>query len=269
MNIMVIDRDSLTGQLVKSKLEHLGHTVTVEPAKNSALRQIIENKYEVILFDPAPLTSPVPFILSLRKSINSPVLPYIALLSRESDQEFAISAGTNDSLGKPLDVSELERKLLNAERLTTIIERLNDDENFGGGGRVLSKLAFSQLFMSALDRAGRYGEQTFFIFIRIENYDELVSLVGEEKAVSTIENLQTFLSSLRRQSDVLARSDKTEFCLMLQRPRYESEPFDAARRFKKSLDEYKKSIADPTLQPNLQLCMIDVPAGTRHFSRTV
>lgn len=269
MNIMVIDRDSLTGQLVKNKLEHLGHDVTIEPAKNKALDIIIDNKFEVILFDPAPLSSPVPFILSLRKSLNSAILPYIALLSREADQDFAISAGTNDSMGKPLDIGEVERKLQNAERLTTIIERLNDDENFGGGGRVLSKLAFSQLFMSALDRAGRYGEQAFFIFIKIDNYDELHTLLGEDEAGSTIENLQTFLSSLRRQSDVLARSDKTEFCLMLQRPRYESEPFDAARRFKNALTEYKKSIADPSKQPNLKLMMIDVPAGTLHFNRKV
>lgn len=269
MNIMVIDRDSLTGQLVKSKLEHLGHTVMVEPAKNAALNAIMESHYEVILFDPAPLSSPVPFILSLRKSLNSGILPYIALLSREADQEFAISAGTNDSLAKPLDITELERKLQNAERLTGIIERLNNDENFGGGGRVLSKLAFSQLFMSALDRAGRYGEQTFFIFIELENHAELESMVGEEKATSALENLQSFLSSLRRQSDVLARSDLTEFCLMLQRPRYESEPFDAARRFKKALESYKNSISDPTMQPNLRLFMIDVPAGTLHFNRKV
>ena len=108
----------------------------------------------------------------------------------------------------------------------------------------MSKLAFSQLFMSALDRAGRYGEQTFFIFINVENHAELADLVGEDKA-----------------------RDLTEFCLMLQRPRYESEPFDAARRFKKALAEYKSSIADPTMQPQLRLFMMDVPAGTLHFDR--
>jgi hypothetical protein len=43
---------------------------------------------------------------------------------------------------------------------------------------------------------------------------------------------------LRRQSDIIAQTGRNEFCLMLQRPLYETEPMEAANRFADALRRF-------------------------------
>ena len=68
------------------------------------------------------------------------------------------------------------------------------------------------------------------LFIRIDNYDDLVNMDGRQAAAYSSAKLSQYLVRIRRQS-IIAQTGKNEYCLMLQRPRYDSEPLEAAKRF--------------------------------------
>src|SRR5579871_4170243 len=60
MQILVIDRESLTNQLIAAKLEAKGHIVKAEPNKNLAFDMIKAGGLDCVMVDPAPLSEARP-----------------------------------------------------------------------------------------------------------------------------------------------------------------------------------------------------------------
>ncbi len=268
MEILVIDRESLTNQLISSKLGAKGHKVVAETNKNAAFDLIREGSFDCVMIDPAPMAEARPVIIGIWKNIRSPVKPYIMLLSKTATAEEAILSGTNDVLNKPLSTQDLEQKIGNAERLLSIGRKLASSENevhsFGG---MIGKNAFNQLFLSATDRAFRYGERSLIVFIHMTNQAELQARLAPDVYDSVIEKLTSQMTFMRRQSDVIARISPQDFAILLQRPQYESEPLDAINRFSETLNKFCQTFEDPAMVPQLHLTLIDLPQGAQHAER--
>ncbi len=262
MKILVIDRDTLTTQLIRSKLEAMGHTVVEEAVKNSALERLGREEFDAVFFDPAPLNNARPVVLGIRRSVKN--YPYIILMSQDLSREEALKSGANDMLAKPLDGARLEHMIENAGRLTRLIRRIGDEsEDFPSAGGVISKSAFNQLFLSGIDRADRYGERTFLVFIGIENYKEILEMDGPYAADYSAAKLSQYLVRLRRQSDIIAQTGKSEYCLMLQRPMYETEPVDAANRFAEALSKMDDICASELSEVKAYIRLVDLPVGSK------
>ncbi|MDB5492032.1 MAG: response regulator [Micavibrio sp.] len=263
MKILVIDRDTVTTQLISNKLQAYGHTVVVEAVKNNAIERLGIEKFDVIFIDPSPLTNARPVILGIRRSVRD--YPYIVLMSQSIDREEALRAGANDVLLKPLDSSALEKMVDSAERLTKLIRRIGDEsEDFPSAGGVIAKSAFNQLFLSGLDRADRYGERSFQVFIGIANFNEIFTMDGPYIANTVAAKLSQTLVRLRRQSDIIAQTGKAEYCLMLQRPQYETEPLEAANRFAEALSKNDDLAMAGGTKVQLYVTLIDLPIGGKH-----
>lgn len=258
MDILIIDRDPLAVQLLTTRLTALGHKVTSEPARNAALELVKERFFDAILIDPMPMRTPRNFILNLRFSERG-FQPYIAYMSSEATQAEAIAAGANDLLAKPLDKRDIETKTGNAERLRALHALLNDGRALDPVPGIINKEAFNQLFLSCTSRAGTYGERSFIVFIYLENAADF----GARKN-NVIKKLCAFLADMRRQSDVIARIDEAEFALLLQRPIYEDEPFDATKRFTEEIGRFAGDLAEEAQKPALFLSMIEIPLGALH-----
>lgn len=268
MKILVIDRDSLTTQLVRSKLEARGHTVVEEAVKNNALERIEREEFDAVLFDPAPLNNARPVVLGIRRSAKN--YPYVTIMSHDMDSTEALKAGANDVMGKPLDAGHLEKIIENAARLTRLIARIGDEtEDFPSAGGVIAKSAFNQLFLSAIDRADRYAERSFMVFIGIKNYADIIATDGAYAAEYATAKLSQYLVRLRRQSDIIAQTGKGEYCLMLQRPIYEDEPKEAANRFAESLNRLQDMCASDSVRVEVLVRLIDVPVGYVHAEHVI
>jgi diguanylate cyclase (GGDEF)-like protein len=263
MKILVIDRDSLTTQLISSRLQASGHTVVVEAVKNNAIERLAVEKFDAIFIDPSPLSNARPVILGIRRSVRD--YPYIVLMSQGMDREEALRAGANDVLLKPLDASGLDRMVQSADRLTKLIRRIGDEsEDFPSAGGVIAKSAFNQLFLSGLDRADRYGERSFLVFIGIANFKDIQDVDGPYPAQTVAAKLSQTLVRLRRQSDIIAQTGKSEYCLMLQRPQYETEPMEAASRFAEALAKNDDLAMAGSTKVMLYVSLIDLPVGIKH-----
>lgn len=269
MDILVIDRETLTNQLIASKLGAKGHNVVAEPNKNTAFDLIKAGKFDCIMVDPAPLSEARPVVIGVWKNIRTPVKPYIILLSKTATTEDAITAGTNDVLNKPLSSHDLETKVGNAERLMELSRHLAKEDNVHSTGGMIGKAAFNQLFLSAIDRSFRYAERSLIVFITVTNHDDMLKASGQEVYEDTIKRLTEKMTFMRRQSDVIGRLGAESFAVLLQRPLYETEPVDAINRFSEVLDKFHQGFEDKATAPKLHLRLIELPQGAQHTERFV
>ncbi len=269
MDILVIDRESLTNQLITSKLGAKGHQVVVEPNKNAALDLIRDGAFDCIMVDPTPLSEARPVIIGIWKNIRSAVKPYIMLLSKTATAEDSILAGTNDVLNKPLSSQALDIKIQNAARLLDIGRKLADEEDVHSSGGMIGKNAFNQLFLSATDRAFRYGERSLIVFIHMTNHEAMLEALGAEGYDDVVQKLTAQMTFMRRQSDVIGRISQRDFGILLQRPQYESEPMDAINRFAETLDKFYQTFENKAHAPQLRLSLVELPQGAQHAERLV
>lgn len=261
MKILVIDRENITAQLMRTRLEPLGHRITEEAVKNDAVDRLASETYDMIFIDPSPLTSARPLILNLRRAASN--YPFIIQMGHEGSQVEAIQAGANDFMTKPLDHQLLDEKVGNARYLTSLTKRIGDDsEDFPSAGGIIAKSAFNQLFLSAIDRADRYGERTFIVFISVTNYRDIYEREGPYAADYSVAKLSQYLVRLRRQSDIIAQTAKYEYALLLQRPVYETEPTEAANRFAEAIAKFKDLFKTEGIPPEVTVKLIDLPVGS-------
>jgi PleD family two-component response regulator len=221
------------------------------------------------MVDPAPLSEARPVVIGIWKNIRTAVKPYLLLLSKTGTTEEAILAGCNDVLNKPLSTQDLETKILNAERIMEICRMLAREDNVHSSGGMIGKAAFNQLFLSAIDRAFRYGERSLIVFIEVTNHDEVVKAVGATAFEETIRKLTDKMTFMRRQSDVIGRLGAEVFAILLQRPQYETEPVDAINRFSEVLDKFYQTFEDKKAAPKLHLRLIELPQGSERSDRRV
>lgn len=268
MKILVIDRDTVTTQAIATRLQALGHSIQVEAVKNNAIERLAVESYDAIFIDPAPLTNARPVILGIRRSVRH--YPYIVLMSQTIERDEAIRSGANDVLLKPVDPAALDAMVKNADRLTRLIRRVGDEsEDFPSAGGVIAKSAFNQLFLSCLDRADRYGEQSFLVFIGVQNGDDITKTDGPYAANTVAAKLSQTLVRLRRQSDIIAQTGKAEYVLLLQRPQYETEPMEAATRFAEALSKNDELAAGAGVKAQLYVSLIDLPVGCKHHDHVM
>lgn len=262
MKILVVDREDITAQLMSNRLETLGHKITEEPVKNNAVDKLAKEDFDVIFIDPAPLTSAQPIILNLRRATGR--YPYIIQMGSDAQQLEAIQSGANDAITKPIDPELLDTTVDNARYLLSLIKRIGDDsEDFPSAGGIIAKSAFNQLFLSAIDRADRYGERTFIVFIGIKNYQAIYENEGPYAADYVVAKLSKYLVNLRRQSDIIAQTEGFEYALLLQRPLYETEPVEAANRFAEAISGFADLFETDGMAPEVYVQLIDLPVGSR------
>ncbi|MFK7838867.1 MAG: diguanylate cyclase [Bdellovibrionales bacterium] len=260
MKIMIIDNDEATAQLTASKLQALYHEVVVELNKDTAAQRGVSEGIDVFLINPSPANSARSFILNLRRSVNG--YPYVFEFGSDLILENAVKAGANDIFLKPIDPTVIEGKLENADALIKLVERIGDDsEDFPSAGGVIAKSAFNQLFLSALDRADRYGELTYVLFISVSNYQEILEMDGAYAADYAVAKLSQYLVRLRRQSDIIGQTAKYEYALLLQRPIYETEPVEAANRFAESLTQCNDIVSSGSTPVEITVNLIELPIG--------
>ena len=268
MKVLVIDRDALSTQLVRSKLQGQGHHVEEESVKNNALERLGKESFDVVMFDPAPLSNARPIVLGIRRSVSN--YPYVVLMSHDMEKEDAVKSGANDVMIKPLDASHLDTIMENAARLTTLIRAVGDEsEDFPSAGGVIAKSAFNQLFLACIDRADRYGERSYLLFIGIKNREDILANDGPYAVEYATAKLSQYLVRLRRQSDIIAQTGKSQYCLMLQRPIYETEPMEAANRFAEALNRLEDICANEGGHVEVSVELIDMPQGNLLADHTI
>jgi GGDEF domain-containing protein len=154
------------------------------------------------------------------------------------------------------------------KNLTDLMTRLQDEHNdFISRDGVISKTAFYQIFMSCIDRADRYGEETFLLFVRIDNIHDITQFYGDQTAEDICEKVKKYTVKIRRLSDIIGRTAPNELCLMISRPMNRNEPVMAVNRFTDSIMEYADLFISGDARGKISVHMMAIPSGRILFSK--
>lgn len=263
MRILIVEHDDVAAQLLKSKLEALGHEAVVKTSKNDGIERMREETFDVLFLDPSPLKSARPAIHDIRRKISNYV--YVFLTLKDVSQLEALQDGVNNVFPKPFVTSQLEDHIHDAQYLLQLVNQIRDNSSdFPSSGGVIAKSAYNQLFLSALDRASRYGEKTYILLIAVSNYDEILKLDGKQGADLVSATLSKQLVLTRRQSDIVGQIAANEYALLLQRPGHENEPVEAIGRFTETLGAGGVLNELKDIGPiQISLELIEIPSGKK------
>jgi DNA-binding response OmpR family regulator len=260
MKILINDHEAAATELLASRIRQTGHTVVMESNRQDALARLENEEFGAVIIDPAPQTQLRQVVTPLRRSGRGYL--YIMLTGAGASIKDALAAGANDIFAKPYDMGEIETRLQNMDRLQRLIRHIGDErEDFPSAGGVIAKSAFNQLFLSCIDRAGRYAERSYVLFMQVANHKRILADHGDQAARFTAAKLASHLVNLRRQSDIIAQTGQAEFALLLQRPIFETEPIEAANRFALSLKKLTDYGAHPGAEVVLRLDLVELPSG--------
>ena len=262
MKILVIDRDEMSASLLKSRLEPLGHQVTYSAVKPEASLETGVGEFDVVFLDPSPQTNAKPMVVNLRRHIR--YYPYIVLMSEGFTPEQALGFGFNDYLAKPFDLTLLDKKIENAQSFLNLTRHLRDGtEDFPSAGGIIAKSAINQLFLSCIDRADRYAELTYALFIGLDNFKQIAVQSGPYEAEVAAARMAQHIVRLRRASDIIGQVSSNEYALLLLRPMNAQEPIEAAARFADSLSNCHDMLSKPNMNVEISVNLVEIPSGAK------
>jgi len=260
MKLLVIDRDRANCEQMEEYLKDSGIEASFEPIRAKAVDAFKAGGYDAIFIDPAPQGEVRPFVIGIRRSTAS--FPPIIVMAHDMTREQVMAVGGNAHLAKPLDKGDFLTKAQNAGRLSDVIRMMADDRaDFPSKDGIIAKSAFNQLFITCLDRADRYGENSYLIFADVDNLDEIAAKDGAEAAATVADNLRRTISRTRRLSDIAGHIEQARFCLLLLRVAKEDEPFLAANRFAEALKENHDLISTSATPAVLKVWLFGIPSG--------
>ncbi len=260
MKCLIVDGDKVSSELIQSRLQANGVKASVEPGRNIALKRLEGEYFDFIVIDPSPMRDARPFVREARRVLKAN--PYMVLASESHTLDEAIKGGFNDLLPKPLEPKSIDLMAQNAKILTDLVNHFGDDkEDFKSAGGIIAKSAFNQLFLACIDRADRYAERSYLLFISLENYKEILAKDGPYPAEYSAAQLAKNMVRLRRQSDIIGQTRRNEYVLLLQRPIFETEPIEAAHRFAEALSKMHDITSAGAMRARLAVRLIDLPLG--------
>ena len=261
MKLLVIDRDRTNCEQIEAFVKDADITVACEPIRAKAVDAFRAGGFDAILIDPAPQGDLRPFIIGIRRTANSP-FPPILVMAHDMTKEQVLAVGGNALLTKPLDKTDFLTKARNALRLVDAARMMSDEKtDFPSKDGIIAKSAFNQLFITCLDRADRYGENSYLIFVNVDNLAEIAEKDGAEAAAKVADNLRRTISRTRRLSDIAGHIEQARFCLLLLRVAKEDEPFLAANRFAEALKENHDLISTSATKAILKVWLLGIPSG--------
>lgn len=110
--ILFVDDDSLTLQLMTRAAQLLGHEAVCDPSARRALQWAAQNRPALTLVDLSMMEmSGIQFVGALRAQPETKDLPVLIFSASQDieDREKAVAAGANGYLLKPLNFGELSK----------------------------------------------------------------------------------------------------------------------------------------------------------------
>jgi two-component system cell cycle response regulator len=263
--VLVVDRDPLFSRIVKSKLEKAGYKVQTEESAAAALEWFRVDDYRIVVTDFTLYgTMDGAALCRQIKSLPRPHYTYVLFYSSRTDKDAmieALGAGADDFMVKPYNAAELKLRLDIARRMLDM-----DDQLFLGGGTdkstgVINRAAFEQFFPVVLAQAKRGNLDGTLLFVRLTNLKEIFSRHGYEAAHAMVVGVSSLLRAVHRTSDLLAKTEEDEFCLLLQNTHW-----DKCLPVVQRIQEMIAALAVPTMEdravtPLVRLSALNYPIG--------
>lgn len=210
----------------------LGHACRAAADGEQAWRLLEERSADVVLADwEMPGLSGAELCRRIR-SVENGAYTYFILMTGHHDREHLLegmSAGADDYQKKPIDLDELEARLVSASRVVTLHRRLNDREKelrrdssalfavsrtdplTGVGNR----LRMEEELAAAYSRAKRYGHRFSLAVVDVDHFKEFNDGFGHLAGDAALKQVASTLRAALRSGDSVFRYGGEEFVVLL------------------------------------------------------
>jgi diguanylate cyclase (GGDEF)-like protein len=232
MDVLIADDDAGTRLLVSAAVEQLGHRCTVADDGTEAWRRYRDELPDVVITDwQMPGMDGTALAKAIRSHGGSPYA-YVVVLTGAADDTAArlsMEAGADDLLLKPLDVAQLERKLIAAARVTALHRRLHDDARHDALTGLGNRLRLAEDLDALCGRVARYGHSYSVALLDIDNFKGLNDGAGHLAGDDVLRSVSRALDRQIRTGDALYRYGGEEFLALLPEQSIESAALAAER----------------------------------------
>ena len=218
MHVLIADDDASTRLLVSAAVEQLGHRCTVAEDGTEAWGRYQDDLPDVVITD---WQMPGMDGTGLAKAIRNhgaASYAYVVVLTGAADETAArltMEAGADDLLLKPLDIAQLERKLIAAERVTTLHRRMHEDARHDALTGLGNRLRLAEDLDVLCGRVTRYGHVYSVALLDIDGFKGLNDQAGHLAGDDVLRSVARALQQQIRTGDALYRYGGEEFLVLL------------------------------------------------------
>ncbi len=226
MDVLIADDDPGTRLLVSAAVEQLGHRCTVAEDGGDAWRRYQELLPDVVITDwQMPGMDGTELAEAIRGLAGAPYA-YVVVLTGAADEDAArrtMEVGADDLLLKPLDVAQLERKLIAAGRVTALHRRMHDDARQDTLTGLANRLRLAEDLEALCGRVARYGHVYSAALFDIDGFKGYNDSAGHRAGDEVLRKVAGELEQQIRTGDALYRYGGEEFLVLLP-----EQPIEAA-----------------------------------------
>lgn len=233
LQVLVVDDDAQTRQALARAIAELGHACRVAHDGPSALEQIAEAPVDVVISDwEMPRMSGAELCERIRRAdVESPYTYFIMLTSfQDRDHLFAaMEAGADDYQRKPVELDELEARLVSAARVVDLHRRLasktaalrHDSQKLYAASRTDAltgagnRLHLDEELNRALSRARRYGHKSSLAMCDLDFFKAFNDQLGHVAGDDALRRIAETMRASLRSGDALFRYGGEEFAVLL------------------------------------------------------
>jgi diguanylate cyclase (GGDEF)-like protein len=232
MHILIADDDPGTRLTVSAAVERLGHRCTVTEDGDAAWRAYQSDLPDAVITDwQMPGMDGTALVQAIRGQGDGNY-SYVMVLTGVADEESARStmeAGADDLLLKPLEPAQLERKLIAAERVTTLHRRMHEDARHDAATGLANRLRLAEDLEALCGRVARYGHVYCVAVFDVDNFKGVNDAAGHLYGDTTLRQIASVLQKEVRSGDVVYRYGGEEFLVLLPEQSLETATLAAER----------------------------------------
>ncbi len=232
MHILIADDDPGTRLTVSAAIERLGHRCTVAENGEAAWRAYQAELPDAVITDwQMPGMDGTALVRAIREQ-NDGRYAYVMVLTGQADEASAratMEAGADDLLVKPLEPAQLERKLIAAERVTTMHRQMHEDARHDAATGLANRLRLAEDLEALCGRVARYGHVYCVAVFDVDNFKGVNDAAGHLYGDQTLRAIAGALQSEVRSGDAVYRYGGEEFLVLLPEQTLESATLAAER----------------------------------------
>jgi diguanylate cyclase (GGDEF)-like protein len=232
MDVLIADDDAGIRLLVSTAVERLGHRCAVAEDGNEAWRRYKDELPEVVITDWQMPGMDGTALAKAIRSHSASSYAYVMVLTGAADEQAArgvMEAGADDLLLKPLDLAQLERKLIAAGRVTALHRRLHDDARHDPLTGLGNRLRLAEDLALLCGRVERYGHVYCVALFDVDDFKGYNDAAGHLAGDGVLRSVAQALQRQIRAGDAVYRYGGEEFLVLLPEQSIETAALAAER----------------------------------------
>jgi two-component system, cell cycle response regulator len=232
MRVLVAEDSPMSRVLAETAVRSLGHACVVASDGEGAWQLVKAGDIDVIISNWDMLG--VDGLELCRRLRSEPELPYVyfiflTILSQKQHALLGMRSGADDYLSKPLDISDLEKCLIAAERVTTLqrrieaqnaeLQRLNGDLADAARTDALTglgnRLRLREQLQQLRDLIRRYDSEYSVAMCDVDNFKRFNDRYGHVAGDEVLRSVGTAIVRACRATDLAFRYGGEEIAILL------------------------------------------------------